>query len=374
MFKIQKNDGKARIGTLTIRGIELETPVFMPCGTKGTIKSLKNDDIKALEYDLFLCNTYHLMLRPGENFIAEKGGLHKWIAWDRLLLTDSGGFQVFSLGAHNKITENGVEFSSYLNGDKRFLMPEDAIQIQHKLGADIIMAFDECAPGDSTHAYARKAMKRTHNWVERCIIEHNRLSKDKENPPLLFPIAQGVIYEDLRIESTKFMASLPLPGLAIGGLSVGESKEDMYSTLEAISPYFPEEKPRYLMGVGSPEDIVEAVYHGIDMFDCVLPTRLARHGTFWDFDGRHHLRNARYRNQDAPLVPGCDCYACQNHSANYIFHLCQEKEILGPHLLTIHNLRFLKNLTTEIKRAIREGRYEKFREEFKKRFVKEDSE
>ncbi len=369
MFEIKNTDGRARVGSLKIRGIELETPVFMPCGTKGTIKSLKNEDIKALEYDLFLCNTYHLMLRPGEDFVAEKGGLHKWINWDRLLLTDSGGFQVFSLGAHNKITKDGVEFASYLDGTKRFLTPEEAIQIQHKLGADIIMAFDECAPGDSTHAYARKAMQRTHNWVKRCIEEHNRLSKDKEKPPLLFPIAQGVIFEDLRIESTKFMADLPLPGLAIGGLSVGESKEDMYGTLEAISPYFPEKKPRYLMGVGSPEDIVEAVYWGIDMFDCVLPTRLARHGTFWDFNGRHHLRNARYRNQDTPLVEGCDCYACQNHSASYIFHLCQEKEILGPHLLTLHNLRFLKNLTTEIKKAIKEKRYEQFRKEFKKNFL-----
>lgn len=370
MFQIKNNDGKARIGSMKIGDIEVETPIFMPCGTKGSVKSLTNTDIKELEYDLFLCNTYHMMLRPGEDFVAKKGGLHKWINWDRLLLTDSGGFQVFSLGKNNKITEDGVEFSSYLDGEKRFLTPEEAMQIQHKLGANIVMALDECAPGDSSHAYARKAMQRTHNWVLRCIEEHKKLELSDPKGQMLFPIAQGVVYEDLRIESTKFMAALPLPGLAIGGLSVGESKKDMYGTLKAISPYFPEEKPRYLMGVGSPEDIVEAVYHGIDMFDCVLPTRLARHGTFWTLDGRHHIRNAKYRDQDEPLLKGCDCYACKNHSVNYIFHLCQENEILGTRLLTIHNLRFLKNLTTWIKEAIRENRYTAFREEFMKRFVK----
>lgn len=370
MFKTTAQDGKARIGELTINGITVETPVFMPCGTKGTIKSLTKEDIETLGYDLFLCNTYHMMLRPGEDFVAEKGGLHKWINWDKLLLTDSGGFQVFSLGAHNKVTDEGVEFASYLDGSRRFLTPEDAMQIQHKLGGNIVMAFDECAPGDSSHEYARKAMERTHDWVLKCIEEVNRLNKlDPEKPDqILFPIAQGVIYDDLRVESTKFMADLPLPGLAIGGLSVGESKEDMYRTLEVISPHFPKEKPRYLMGVGSPEDIVEAVYWGIDMFDCVLPTRLARHGTFWDLDGRHHLRNARYRHQDAPLLEGCDCYACQNHSASYLFHLHQESELLGTRLLTIHNLRFLKNVTTWAKEAIRKNRYEQFREEFIKRF------
>jgi len=375
IFKEITSDGNARIGELRINGIIVETPVFMPCGTKGTIKSLTSDDIKALEYDLFLCNTYHMMLRPGENFVEEKGGLHKWINWDKLLLTDSGGFQVFSLGAHNKVTDEGVEFASYLDGSRRFLTPEDAMQIQHKLGANIVMAFDECAPGDSSHEYARKAMDRTHDWVLKCIDEVKRLNSlnpDKEDQ-ILFPIAQGVVYDDLRVESTKFMAELPLPGLAIGGLSVGESKENMYRTLKVISPHFPEKKPRYLMGVGSPEDMVEAVYWGIDMFDCVLPTRLARHGTFWDLDGRHHLRNARYRNQDAPLCESCDCYACANHSVSYIFHLMQENEILGIKLLTIHNLRFLKNVTTWIKEAIREERYEEFRKEFMERFTKKTS-
>lgn len=368
MFEIKKTDGKARYGRLKIGRHTVETPVFMPCGTKGTVKALTHEQVRSLGFNLFLCNTYHLMLRPGENEIKKHGGLHKWINWDGLLLTDSGGFQVFSLGKLNRVTEKGVEFASYLDGTKRFLTPEEAIEIQFKLGADIIMAFDECAPGDSSKIYAKTAMERTHEWALRCVKAYERCKKKYRRSPLLFPIAQGVVYKDLRIESVKFMASLPLPGLAIGGLSVGESKKDMYSTLATISPFLPTEKPRYLMGVGSPEDIVEAVYWGIDMFDCVLPTRLARHGSFWTENGLHHLRNAEFKSGKKPLMKNCACVACSNHSAVYIRHLVIENEMTGTTLLTMHNLHFLKQLMVEIREAIKEKRYSAFRKKFHAKF------
>ncbi len=368
MFKGKYIDGNARVGELKIGTHTVTTPVFMPCGTKGTVKALTHEQVKSLGFDLFLCNTYHLMLRPGKDEIKKRGGLHKWINWDGLLLTDSGGFQVFSLGNLNRITGEGVEFSSYLDGAKRFLTPEDAIEIQFKLGADIIMAFDECAPGDSSKAYAKTAMKRTHEWALKCIKAYERCKKKYQRSPLLFPIAQGVVFEDLRIESVKFMANLPLPGLAIGGLSVGESKKDMYGTLAAISPFFPAEKPRYLMGVGSPEDIVEAVFHGIDMFDCVLPTRLARHGSFWTNDGLHHLKNAEFKRGEKPLMKNCTCPACKNHSASYIRHLLMENEMTGTTLLTMHNLHFLKQLTEEMQKAIQLHHFDKFRKEFQAKF------
>lgn len=364
LFTIKANDGYARSGELNISGKKVTTPVFMPCGTKGAIKGLTQDKMQDLGINLYLCNTYHLMLRPGEDLIYEKGGLHKWINWNDLILTDSGGFQVFSLGNLNKISDQGVEFSSYLNGEKRFITPEDSIEIQFKLGADIIMAFDECAPGDSSHNQAKIAMERTHRWIQRCIDHYKVCSEKYGRTPLLFPIAQGVIYDDLRVESVKFMANLDLPGIAIGGLSVGESKDDMYRILAAISPHLPNEKPRYLMGVGSPEDIVEGIFHGIDMFDCVLPTRLARHNSYFTDNGRQTITNAKNTKSDSPLMENCDCYTCKNHSQSYLRHLAIENEMNAAILLTTHNLRYLKNLTDRCRKAIEQGIFSKFHAEF----------
>lgn len=309
------------------------------------------------------------------------GGLHKWMNWDKPILTDSGGFQVFSLAAQKRFTkkssktmvrikEDGVEFRSYIDGSKHFFTPEKVMQIQADLGADIIMAFDECAPGDSSHAYAKKAMDRTHRWAERCVKEHKKIQKNKKIKQALFPIVQGVIYDDLRIESTKFMANLDLPGIAIGGLSVGETKDEMYHTLDVIKNYFPEDKPRYLMGVGSPEDLLEAVERGIDMFDCVMATRNARHGTFWTKDGRFHLKNIKYKEVDQPLMKSCSCYTCKNYSKSYVRHLYMEKETFGLRLITIHNLHFLLDLMSNIRKNIKKGTFGSFKKRFLKRYLK----
>jgi queuine tRNA-ribosyltransferase len=367
-FTLEKTDGNARAGSYETPHGTFSTPNFMACGTKGTVKTLDMRDLEALGAEIILANTYHLTLRPGPDEVKQFGGLHEWTSWRKPYLTDSGGFQVFSLSNNNKITENGVEFRSHLNGDKFFFTPEKAMQIQEKLGADIIMAFDECAPGESSHAYAKEAMERTHRWVKRCQEEHSKLQakrKEKGKPPqALFPIIQGVIFDDLRVESTKFMAALDLPGIAIGGLSVGESKEDMYRTLDVIHPHLPKEKIHYLMGVGSPEDLVEGVARGVDLFDCVLPTRLARHGAFWTKTGRHNLKNKKFEQKTEPLDPDCHCTTCQNHSTGYIKHLLTEKEITGLRLLTIHNLHFLLNLMRTMRQHILNGTFEAFRQEF----------
>lgn len=332
----------------------------MPVGTKATVKSVTPHQLEDIGAQIMLANTYHLMLRPGEKLVKKMGGLHKWTNWNKPIITDSGGFQVFSLKDRVKITNNGVEFQSHLDGTKHFLTPEKAIKIQEDLGADIIMAFDECAPGKSTKKYAKEAMERTHAWAVRCKKAHKR--KDQA----LFPIIQGVTYDDLRIESAKFMADLDLPGIAIGGLSVGEGKEQTYHTLDVLEPHLPEDKPRYLMGVGTPEDLLEAVDRGIDMFDCVLPTRLGRHGTFWNHTGRHNVTNKKFTQDSGPLDKKCRCYTCKNHSASYIKHLVTEKEILGMHLMTIHNLSFILNLMQEIRDNINKGTFERFKKEFLK--------
>jgi len=383
-FKIVDSDKKtkARVGQFkTPHGI-INTPVYMPVGTKASVKTLSPEELNDIGAEIILANTYHLYLRPGEKTIQKLGGLQKWTNWKKPMLTDSGGFQVFSLAQEKgftkkgsktlvKVKEDGVEFKSHLDGTTHFFTPEKAMKIQSDLGADIIMAFDECAPVHATKKYITEAMERTHRWAERCKKEHQKLQKNKKNKQALFPIIQGGIFDDLRTESAKFIAGLNLPGIAIGGLSVGESKEKMYHILDVINPYLPKNKPRYLMGVGSPDDILEAVSHGIDMFDCVMATRNARHGSFWTLNGRAHLANAGFKNDKNPLMKGCNCYTCKNFSTSYVRHLFIEQEMLGLRLLTIHNVHFLVDLMTKIRENIGKGKFEQFKKSFIKRFKNE---
>lgn len=379
MFELilKKTDGQARTGIYSTPHGSFETPNFMACGTKGGVKTLEMRDLEDLGSEIILANTYHLTLRPGAEQVEKFGGLHKWIGWEKPLLTDSGGFQVFSLSDKRKINEDGVEFQSPVNGDRHYFNPEIVMQIQEKLGADIIMAFDECATGNSNHDYAKAAMQRTHNWALRCKIEHEKLQKirqTKELPPqALFPIIQGVVYDDLRVESAKFMTELDLPGIAIGGLSVGESKDDMYRTLDVIHPHLPKNKLRYLMGVGSPEDLVEGVARGIDLFDCVLPTRLARHGAFWTHTGRYNIKNKKFEQQLVPLQENCACSTCKTTTISYIRHLFMEEEITALHLLTIHNLHFLLDLMRTMRTLINEGAFASFRQNFLSQFLNNEA-
>ncbi len=378
MFKVthtQKN-GLARTGILKTPHGEIKTPVFMPVGTKATVKTLATEDLEKLNAEIILSNTYHLFIRPGEELVKEMGGLHKWMNWHKPLLTDSGGFQVFSLAAEKnatknkefkttvKIDENGVQFKSHLDGSLHYFTPERAIQIQHDLGADIIMAFDECAPAHSSKKYFEEAMVRTHNWLERCKKYHGKNKKQA-----LFGIVQGGLYKDLREQSAKFVDSMDLPGNAIGGLSVGESKGQMYEMIEAVIPHLSTEKPRYLMGVGTPEDIFECIERGIDMFDCVHPTRMARHGAFWNENGRFSIKNESFKKDPKPLQEKCQCETCQNHSRSYLRHLIFENEILGLRLMTIHNLHFLLNLVSEIRTQIEKDNFAKFKATFLKKFT-----
>ena len=381
-FKIDHQDkgSSARTGTFKTPHGQIQTPVFMPVGTKGTVKTLSQKDLENLGAEIILSNTYHLYLRPGEKLIKKQGGLHKWISWNKPMLTDSGGYQVFSLAQEKgytkntnfkttvKIDENGVKFKSHLDGSFHYLTPEQVTKIQHDLGADIIMAFDECAPADSTKIYFKEAMQRTHNWLLRCVNEHNKLNKKQKTPQALFGIVQGGLYKDLRKESAKFIDALDLPGNAIGGLSVGESKESMLEMIEHTIPHLAENKPRYLMGVGTPEDLLECVEKGIDMFDCVHPTRMARHGAFWTNEGRFSIRNEKFKNNNSPLQKNCTCETCQNYSQSYLRHLIYENEILGLRLMTIHNLHFLLNLMREIRKQIKNGDFTKFKKSFLKQF------
>ncbi|MCD6109561.1 tRNA guanosine(34) transglycosylase Tgt [bacterium] len=382
-FKIISKDPNtsARVSELSTPHGKINLPTFMPVGTKATVKTLSPEELKDLNANIILANTYHLYLRPGSDTIKKLGGLHKWMNWRNPILTDSGGFQVFSLAQQKrfgkngekklvKILEDGVEFRSHIDGSKHFFTPEKVMKIQSDLGADIIMAFDECAPGDSTYAYAKKAMNRTHRWAERCKKEHIKLQKSKKIKQALFPIVQGGIYDDLRIESTKFMKKLNLPGIAIGGLSVGETKKQMYHTLDIIKDYLPEDKPRYLMGVGSPEDLLEGISRGIDMFDCVMATRNARHGSFWTKDGRFQLRNKEFKEKKEPLMKGCKCYTCKNYSTSYVRHLYMEKETFGLRLITIHNINFLLDLMNKSRMHIKKGTFNAFKNKFLKHYLK----
>lgn len=358
LIKTCKQSG-ARLGRLhTPHGI-IETPIFMPVGTQATVKSMTPEELKEIGSQIILSNTYHLYMRPGHELIKRAGGLHKFMNWDKPILTDSGGFQVFSLGPLRKIKEEGVEFRSHLDGSKHFLTPEKAMEIQNALGSDIMMAFDECAPYPSDREYVKNSLERTTRWLKRCKDAHNNTDKQA-----LFGIIQGGMYKDLREQSAKEITNIDLPGYAIGGLSVGEPKPLMYDVLEHTTSLMPKDKPRYLMGVGSPDDLVEGVIRGVDMFDCVLPTRIARNGTAMTSQGKVVVRNATYAEDFTPLDPECDCYACKNYSRAYIRHLIKANEILGARLITTHNLHFLLNLMKQIRQAIMEDRLLDFRNEF----------
>jgi queuine tRNA-ribosyltransferase len=348
----------ARAGRLhTPHGV-FDTPIFMPVGTQATVKAMSPDELKAMGADIILSNTYHLYLRPGHDLVAEAGGLHKFMQWDRGILTDSGGFQVFSLGPLRKITEEGVTFRSHIDGSKHFLSPEKATEIQMALGADIIMAFDECVPYPAEHDYARLSTERTTRWAERCQQAHTR--KDQA----LFGIVQGGMYKDLRSMSVQSLVDLDFPGYAIGGLSVGEPKPLMYEMLEHTVHQLPDNKPRYLMGVGTPDCLLEGVMYGVDMFDCVFPTRVARNGTVMTSQGRLVIKNAEYARDFKPIDVECDCYTCRNFSRAYIRHLLKTEEIFGLRLTTTHNLHFLLNFMKKMRQAIIEDRFLDFRQEF----------
>jgi len=349
----------ARLGRLhTPHGV-IDTPAFMPVGTQATVKAMSPEELKALGAQIILSNTYHLFVRPGHELVREAGGLHRFMNWDRAILTDSGGFQVFSLAERRKIREEGVEFRSHLDGSLLFLSPEKATEVQNALGADIIMCFDECAPYPADYDYVRNSTARTSRWAERCLKAHQR-----PHDQALFGIVQGGMYHDLRRQSAEDLTSLDFPGYAIGGLSVGEPKPLMYELLETTVPLLPAGKPRYLMGVGSPDALIEGSIRGIDMFDCVLPTRIARNGTVMTSRGRLVIRNAAYELDFGPLDPACDCYTCTHYSRAYIRHLIKADEIFGLRLTTIHNLHFLASLMARVRQAIREDRLADFRDEF----------
>ncbi len=348
----------ARRGRLhTPHGI-IETPCYMPVGTQATVKAMLSRDLKEIGTMILLANTYHLFERPGHDLVKEAGGLHSFMRWDGPILTDSGGFQVFSLASSNKIREDGVEFRSLLDGRTHFFTPESVMEIEQALGADIAMAFDECAPFPSDRAYTIAAMNRTHRWVQRCIAAHTREDQ------ALFGIVQGGMFGDLRIQSAKFLADLDMTGYGIGGLSVGEPKPLMYEMLETLMPHMPADRPRYLMGVGSPDCLVEGAIRGIDMFDCVLQTRIARNGLALTGNGKLMLRNAVFARDFQPIEPGCDCYACTGgFTRAYIRHLVKCKEILASQLITLHNLRFSLRLMESVRKAIEEDRLLDLRDE-----------
>jgi queuine tRNA-ribosyltransferase len=348
----------ARLGVLQTPHGPVNTPAFMPVGTQATVKTLSPDELRDLGAECVLSNSYHLYLRPGSGVIEKLGGLHSFMGWRGPILTDSGGFQVFSLAHLRKIQEDGISFRSHIDGSEHFFSPERVMRIQEELGADIIMAFDECAPYPSTREHSEAAMERTHRWAERCVRAKSRRDQ------ALFGIVQGGSYPDLRVRSADFLRALDLPGYAIGGLSVGEPKAIMLSVLEQTTPHLPEEKPRYLMGVGSPEDLFECVSRGVDMFDCVLPTRIARNGALLTREGRMNIRNSRYRADSLPVMEGCGCYTCRNFSRAYLRHLITSDEVLGLRLTTIHNLHFLLDLARQIRNSIGRGSFPSLRDEF----------
>ena len=352
----------ARLGRFHTPHGSFDTPVFMPVGTQATVKALTPKNLEEIKAQIILSNTYHLYLRPGHDLVKEAGGLHNFMNWNKPILTDSGGFQVFSLSDLRKITEEGVTFRSHLDGSSHFFSPEQAINIQNALGADIIMAFDECIPYPADHDYTDRSVDRTIRWLDRCIKAHNR------DDQALFGIIQGGMYEDLRLKSTLETLAFDLPGYGIGGLSVGEPKDLMYQMLDVIMPHMPKNKPRYLMGVGSPDCLLEGVIRGVDMFDCVLPTRIARNGTSLTSHGRVVVRNASYERDFTPLDPDCDCYTCQNFTKAYLRHLIKANEILASTLLSIHNLRFLIKLMEEVKMAILEDRILEYKNEFFRKY------
>ena len=366
-YKLKKSCGKARRGEMKLNHGVVQTPIFMPVGTYGTVKAMAPNELEEIGSQIILGNTFHLWLRPGLDVIAKHGGLHQFMGWDKPILTDSGGFQVFSLGSLRKITEEGVKFASPINGDKLFLTPEVSMQIQKVLNSDIVMQFDECTPYEikgrpATQAEAEKSMRMSLRWAKRCKDEFNRLG----NPNALFGIVQGGMFENLREESLKGLTDIGFDGYAVGGLSVGEPKEDMNRIMAHIVHQLPQDKPRYLMGVGTPEDLVEGVSQGIDMFDCVMPTRNARNGWLFTRYGDVKIRNSKYKDDLRPVDPTCNCYACRHFTRSYLNHLQKVNEILGARLNTIHNLHYYLNLMQEIRTALDEDRFEQWREQFHK--------
>lgn len=366
---LKKSPTGARFGLLRTPRGTVHTPVFMPVGTQATVKAMTPEELRAMGVELILANTYHLYLRPGHEVIGGLGGLHGFMNWPGPILTDSGGYQVFSLAPLRKIEEEGVRFRSHLDGSMHLLTPEKAIEVQQTLGADIIMPLDDCTPHPSDHDYTKKSMELTLRWAERSkkAMGHGPLALEGHGPQALFGIVQGGMYRDLRIESARRTVDIGFDGYAIGGLSVGEGKELMNGMVEEAASVLPAESPRYLMGVGKPEDIVEAVGRGMDMFDCVLPTRCARNGTLFTSTGKLVIKNSRFERDPAPIDPECGCYTCTNYSRAYLRHLYMCREILASRLNTIHNLYYYTSLTEGIREAIREDRFEEFREGFYER-------
>lgn len=364
-YELLKKDKrtKARRGIVHTPHGDIQTPVFMPVGTQATVKAMRPEQVKEMGAEIILSNTYHLYLRPGHEIVREAGGLHKFMNWDRAILTDSGGFQVFSLGPLRKITEEGAEFRSHIDGSKHMISPEKSMEIQNALGSDIMMAFDECAPYPAEREYIIPSMERTHRWLERCKAYHKNTEKQS-----LFGIMQGGMYHDLRRQSAKAIVDLDLPGYAIGGLSVGEPKELFLKILSGCVDYLPDNKPRYIMGVGTPDYLFEGVEQGVDMFDCVLPTRIARHGMAMTSHGRLNIKNARFERDFTPLDPECDCYTCRNYSRAYLRHLFKADEMLSAMLLSNHNLHFLVNMMKNIRQAIEEDRFLEYKEEFYRKY------
>ncbi len=370
-FTLHATDGRARAGTFTTPHGDVPTPAFMPVGTAGTVKGLIMEEVERLGARMVLANTYHLYLRPGHELVRELGGLHAFMRWDGPILTDSGGYQVFSLAAIRRVRDEGVEFQSHIDGSRHQFTPESVMEIQRALGADVIMAFDECPPGGCDRGTAEAANRRTLAWLERCRVRFQELADDGDVPEqALLPVLQGNVYDDLRREHARqFMDLADWPGFGIGGLSVGEAKEDMWRTLEVLDGVLPADRPRYLMGVGYPDDLLEAVARGCDLFDCVAPTRNARHGTAWTSgEGQVNLKAARFRDDTRPIDPGCDCYTCSRYDRAYLRHLVVSAEWLPVRLLSIHNLRFLVRLGEEARRRIGEGSFDAWRQDWLERY------
>lgn len=374
MFKILHTNGKARRGEFTTVHGTVQTPVFQNVGTLAAIKgALSTCDLREIGCQIELSNTYHLHLRPGDDVVHDMGGLHKFMNWDRPILTDSGGFQVFSLAGLRKITEEGVTFSSHIDGHRIFMGPEESMRIQSNLASTIAMAFDECIENPSPYEYVQKSCDRTYRWLERCkdeMAKLNHAERTINKNQLLFGINQGGTYDDLRIKHMQKIAKLDLPGYAIGGLAVGETAEEMYHILDVTLPHAPEDRPRYLMGVGTPSNIIEAVARGIDFFDCVMPSRNARHGFIFTWNGTMNLMNQRYERDPLPIDPSCNCPACRSYSRSYIRHLFKAKEMLAMRLSVLHNLYFYNELVAKIREAIEEDRFDAFRAEYSEKLAK----
>ena len=368
MYKLITMQGRARRGTFTTVHGKIEMPAFMNVGTSAAIKGgISSYDLKDLHCQVELCNTYHLHVRPGDDLVYRMGGLHKFMGWDGPILTDSGGFQVFSLASLRKIKEEGVTFASHIDGRKIFMSPEISMQIQSHLGSTIAMAFDECVENPSTHQYSKNSCDRTVRWLKRCKEEMDRLNSLPEtiNPhQMLFGINQGCIYEDLRVEHMKEIAKLDLDGYAIGGLAVGEKTEDMYRIIDVVTPHMPTDRPRYLMGVGTPGNIIEAVARGVDLFDCVMPSRNARHGHLNTWHGIRNIMNAKYAEDSGPIDTECNCPTCQRHSLAYLRHLFKANEMLPMRLAVMHNLYFYNTLMERIRAALEDGTFDQFREKY----------